>query len=355
MDEQPRVSIRANTTGKIISVIPRLLGFQPAQSDMIVLGVGDDDGRARVKFAARFDIIDRDAAPEAADAARAVLSKHGMPGAVLVGYGPGPVVTPVMDAFRSSMAQGGIAVGDAVRVDEGRYWSYLDTNPDAPVEGTPLEADSVDARTLDQVGQAQASRSDLVDSLAPLTGERAEAQRQVAARVAREHEEQLARGDEEGAYRAGVGVVDQALTAAREGAPVTDEDHARISQHMTDVRVRDAAWARLDREHAEQHKQMLTETVRRAQPGTVAAPASLLAFTAAQQGQGALANVALDRALQDDPGYSMAHLLGDMLNIGMPPQAFTSPMTPADIDEAYGFGATQPEPAPAEADREAGE
>jgi hypothetical protein len=253
------------------------------------------------------------------------------------------------------MADGGITVGDAVRVDEGRYWSYLDTNPDAPAEGIPLEADSVDAATLDQVGQAQASRSDLVDTLAPLTGEQAEAQRQIAATVAHELEELCARGDQEGTYRAGVRVVDQALTAAREGAPVTDEDHARISQHMTDIRVRDAAWSRLDREHAERHKQMLTETVRRAQPGTVAAPASLLAFTAAQQGEGPLANVALDRALEDDPGYSIAHLLGDMLDIGMPPQAFTSPMTPADIDEAYGFGATQPEAAPAEADREAGE
>jgi hypothetical protein len=355
MNEQPRVSIRANTTGKIISVIPRLLGFQPAQSDMIVLGVGDDDGRARVRFAARFGIIDRGAAPEAADAARAVLSKHGMPGAVLVGYGPGPVVTPVMDAFRSSMAQGGIAVGDAVRVDEGRYWSYLDTNPDAPAEGTPLEADSVDAGTLDRVGQAQPSRADFAASIGPLTGEQAEAQRQIAATVAREHEEQLAHGDDDGTYRAGVGTVDQALAAARAGAPVSAEDHARLSQYMTDVRVRDAAWSRLDREHAEEHKQMLTETVRRAQPGTVAAPASLLAFTAGQRGQGALANVALDRALEDDPAYSMAHLLGNMFDAGMPPEMFASPMSPAEIDEAYGFGATTPEAAPAPVDREAGE
>ena len=51
--------------------------------------------------------------------------------------------------------------------------------------------------------------------------------------------------------------------------------------------------------------------MRRAQPGYVAAPASLLAVTAWQAGDGALANVALDRALADIPSYSMALLLRD--------------------------------------------
>jgi hypothetical protein len=51
----------------------------------------------------------------------------------------------------------------------------------------------------------------------------------------------------------------------------------------------------------------------------VAAPASLLAFVAWQCGDGALANVAIDRALDDNPRYSMALLLREALDTGTPP------------------------------------
>ena len=73
-----------------------------------------------------------------------------------------------------------------------------------------------------------------------------------------------------------------------------------------------------------------------AQPGYVAAPASLLAFTAWQGGNGALANVALDRALADDPGYSMAQLLRDVIDAGTPPSMARLPMTPEEVAASYG-------------------
>ena len=47
--------------------------------------------------------------------------------------------------------------------------------------------------------------------------------------------------------------------------------------------------------------------------------AALLAFVAWQSGDGALANVALDRALADDPRYSMALLLRQVITAGAPP------------------------------------
>jgi hypothetical protein len=56
--------------------------------------------------------------------------------------------------------------------------------------------------------------------------------------------------------------------------------------------------------------------VRRAQRWQVAAPVSLLAFVAWQQGNGALANVALDRALADEPRYSTAVLLRQVITAG---------------------------------------
>ena len=53
----------------------------------------------------------------------------------------------------------------------------------------------------------------------------------------------------------------------------------------------------MDPEHHAAHARLWTDLTRRACPGYVAAPAALLAFTAWQAGNGALANLALDRAL----------------------------------------------------------
>ena len=74
---------------------------------------------------------------------------------------------------------------------------------------------------------------------------------------------------------------------------------------------------------------------RRAQPGYVAAPAALLAFVAWQSGDGALANVALDRALADEPRYSMALLLRQVITAGAPPSLARLPMTPEEVAASY--------------------
>ena len=76
---------------------------------------------------------------------------------------------------------------------------------------------------------------------------------------------------------------------------------ARLTVALRDLRVRDDAWARMDPGYSEAHLRLWIDVLRRAQPGYVAAPAALLAFVAWQSGDGALANVALDRALADNP------------------------------------------------------
>jgi hypothetical protein len=87
--------------------------------------------------------------------------------------------------------------------------------------------------------------------------------------------------------------------------------------------------------HRTGHLRLWTDVTRRARPGYVAAPASLLAFTAWQAGDGALANLALDRALADQPDYSMALLLRDALAACLPPAAARLPMTPEEVAACY--------------------
>ena len=49
--------------------------------------------------------------------------------AILVGYGTGPAVTPVIDVVASALRDAQIVIQDALRVDDGRYWSYRCPDP----------------------------------------------------------------------------------------------------------------------------------------------------------------------------------------------------------------------------------
>ena len=62
-----------------------------------------------------------------------------------------------------------------------------------------------------------------------------------------------------------------------------------------------------------------------------------------QAGDGALANVALDRALADDPRYSMAQLLRQVITAGAPPSLATLPMTPEEVAASYDEAEDDPE------------
>ena len=126
------------------------------------------------------------------------------------------------------------------------------------------------------------------------------------------------------------------VQAYRDGRTISSPvRHAWLALVLTSVRVRDDAWARMDPDHRDAHRRLWTDVVRRARPGYVAAPASLLAFTAWQCGDGTLANIALERALDDIPDYSMALLIHDALDAGAPPSMATPPMTPDEVAASY--------------------
>jgi hypothetical protein len=87
--------------------------------------------------------------------------------------------------------------------------------------------------------------------------------------------------------------------------------------------------------HRDEHCRLWTDVLRAAATDFAPAPASLLAFTAWQAGNGALAAMAVDRALTADPGYSMAHLLASAIEAALPPSAARMPMTPAAVAASY--------------------
>jgi hypothetical protein len=98
--------------------------------------------------------------------------------------------------------------------------------------------------------------------------------------------------------------------------------------------------------HQEAHLRLWTDVVRRVDPAYAPAPAALLAFVAWQSGNGALAGIAIGRALAADPGYSLALLLRDIVEAGVPPSQARLPMTPEEVEQSYETTGQQPSPRP---------
>src|SRR2546429_1955052 len=189
---------------------------------------------------------------------------------------------------------------------------------------------------------AYPDRAALERTLAPLTGERAaardQATRQACARAAALVDEAARRGGNP--LRLGISEGRRAVRAAiaryRDGGTITDDGLAAwLAVSLAQLPVRDDAWARMEPEHRDAHRRLWTDLVRGAADAWAPAPAALLAFTAWQCGEGALASIAIDRALAGDPGYSMAPLLREILDAGVPPSAARPPLIPGEGERRY--------------------
>jgi uncharacterized protein DUF4192 len=348
-DQQPTVVVRAGSPTALLRLVPHLLGFVP-EASLIVIGVTPPRDRIRVTL--RYDLpdpLEADVVADLAAHAIGVLRAQSLTAAVAVGYGPEALVTPVARELRGAAWQAAIDLREFLRVQDGRYWSCICGNEECcPAEGVPFDsaaADLAEAEALAAVGDTVlASRADLAARVAPLGGIAAQSMRQ-ATRRAEQHVTRLLakvrKSRRLGAARhmiaaEGLAAAGAMIARYRDGGRFTSDDEiARITVALRDLRVRDDAWARMDPAHAGAHLRLWTDVTRRAQPGYVAPPAALLAFVAWQSGDGALANVALDRALADDPWYSMALLLRQVITAGAPPSLARLPMTPEEVAASY--------------------
>lgn len=160
-----------------------------------------------------------------------------------------------------------------------------------------------------------ARRADLVEVVAVTDTQRAEALRPAIEKRAatvdyRGRPDADARADVEHAVACATGSAD---------APLLDDDAVRLACAVTDSRVRDTLYALAVGEHA-----AAAESVWAALARTLPAPwrleaLVLLAFSAYARGDGPLAGVALQAALDVDSEHHMAGLLDSALQAGMRP------------------------------------
>ncbi len=347
MDEPQLPSIRLGDSGEVAAALPHLLGFHPAESLVLVSLRGP--GGSRVGLTARADL------PRPADTAalaRALAAKVGTddPAAVLlavVSEAPDAVALPLLPADVAVPDAGAdlphrdlvhevvlaldaidVPVREALLVRAGRWWDYDCPYPCCePGCGTPLPGGASPLAAAAVAGGAVLAidRSALAARIAPpteVTGVAAMAE--ACLRAGREHAARLRASGRAAVAEGADAAVADAVTACRPGPATagTRLPDARVAQvlwALTLPEVRDRAMGLALGEDAAAAEVLWTECTRRAPVPLDGPPATLLAVSAWLRGDGAMANIALDRALSADPGASLPRLLADGLQACLPP------------------------------------
>lgn len=321
---------RLRSPGEMAAVVPMLCGYVPTESLVVVSLHGK---RSRVGLTMRVDLPPPSLETDLADQLLERLAFDGGRGALVVVYtaeadtGDGELPRiALVERLGDGCRQVGLALTDALLVRDGRWWSYVCGDPSCcPDDGTPLEPEPTRAVGLVAAEHALEgravlpSRDELVASLAAPQGLAAEA---AFRRLRTTDAARRRRVAAEGRVRVGQDAlwlwrrtVDRPVEPPDELGP---ETAAMLVVSLADVLVRDevVTWALRDDDALLRVLLLLAGACLRPYDAPVCTAVAWVAHT---RGDGALANVALDRALASDPEYSMAKLCRQALDGQVPP------------------------------------
>lgn len=354
-----RDTLTLSSPDAFLASVPHMLGFA-CDDSVVLVGLGPDgSGRAsQVLLTQRFNTppgtFDIESVRELARAAAEPMARAGSTEVIIAVFGtqapaPGGELPSgqLVDELVTALDEERMGVKDALYTDGISRWSYGCDNPACcPPDGRviPAEVRTHVAAEFAVAGAAMMPNRDA------LLAEVAPAESAIRDRVHTCLE----------TARIAAGSSPQALEAWRDTAiaDVTEtintdrlmppEAAAKALAGLGDIRVRDTVlW---DLSHTPDGPRAavdgLSALVRSAPDGHVAPAATVLAVAHWLGGDGARANVALDRALADDPVYSLGQMVSAALRSGLPPQSWRNAMAGLDRDTCR-HGMDRPHPAPA--------
>ncbi|MGC5054944.1 DUF4192 domain-containing protein [Micromonospora sp. DT48] len=317
------------THNDLVVVVPYLVGFTPTDSLVVVVL----DGR-QVRFAARLDLphlseLSELAVPAAQGAT--MIARHGS-AAYLVGYGPADRVAPAATLLTTALTTAGVDVLEVLRIGDGRYWCLCGDTGCADGVAYDPAASRIAAEAVYRGLAPLPDRTTLESLITPISGAERDRMRATTTTALHRLTDMLAtetsataRTAPEHVVRAGIAAVQQAYESAARGETLPDDDVAWLTAVLMVPEIRDHAWITGDGSDAQ--RRLWIDVTRRAMPATSAAPACLLAITAYLAGDGAMANIAVNRALHANPDYHLAHLLGHAMQAGVSPQQWRAATT----------------------------
>ena len=301
--------LRLRTPAQILTAIPYLVGFRPTDS---VVALSFHRGRGRLGLTMRADLAaEHDPAFVPGLVERLVLD--GADSAVIAVYAE-ELRRELVDRIVAEVCDRGIDLRDAIHVGADRWWSYVCTDERCcPAVGTPLAAEPAADETEIAAAMTYAGLAVLPDRDALAAQVRpvpppARATMKTALERAAARSAAAARAPS-------LTLLEDLLDRWRGRRPtITDDEAATVIVALADIPVRDevCVWA-ATRRGGPALVDLLLELTRRALPPHDAPVATVLAAAAYLDGNGALASVALDRAMDTDPTYGLALLLAAAL------------------------------------------
>jgi len=307
----------------LIAAIPFLIGYHPVDS-LVVVSIKENC----VGMAMRVDYPENENT-DAFDLLAHHLKLDGADAALMLAYVPSEKLelretgAEVLGHMSNSLSKNAIAIRESIEVIGNRWRSVICEDISCcPPEGNMLPDFESSRVAAEQVMAGRSMPfidvSKLADSIAALPNIGVEFIAQVESYFVHEEAPDLIEKQRDGA----TAVVD--LGQLYEfGRGSSDPDLvAQVIGRLSDIQVRDYALGIHSAENIEAYWTMWKELLRIAPVGYVAPIASIFAAVAYESGQGALAHKALDRALIDNPGYSLALLLRRVFSAGWPAAAF---------------------------------
>jgi Domain of unknown function (DUF4192) len=340
-------AINLRSPHELLAIVPFVLGFRPTSS-LVVLCLSHH----RLGLTQRLDLPAPEHAHHAVSSLMPSLVAENPEAVVLIGYEDRAGESlPTIETLTKALKSNGVQVHDRIIVRNGRWWSLDCVNPDCcPPQGAevpePLDVSGVVAEFIGQGISPHRDREALARQL------EAGPDAAVVANVLRSRRKAKAKAVD------GPGVPRDELFApwprilGSDTASISAEDAAMASMSLLDIEIRDGlvAWLSpgtlninelsgevqklfcgLKPAWGEEHHDPTSIASQNAVqdalirlsatlPDHVAAPAlSVLASFAWWRGDGALARVALDRALRCEPDYRLARLLQQMVDLAIRP------------------------------------
>ncbi|HEV7652287.1 MAG TPA: DUF4192 domain-containing protein [Actinophytocola sp.] len=318
----PANTIYLDDMGELIASIPSMIGFPPENS--LVLITFHIDERIQLGATMRMDLPEEGHAPDLVGqlCLTAVANNADVAVPVIVGGSADPPELPyrwLMDFVAQELDDVDIPIVHAIWVPAIEFgetwWCYVDEECTGQVRDPQCSALAALHTYAGLVRYA--SRAEMAAHLAPDREDRVAHVAQLLA--------------EQSGKPAGAAAVEQwaqvsaAIDATADTVPdLPDEQIARLAAALSDPLVRDNCLPLPLTDRGDAAELLWTALIRVVPAPERASPAILLAIHAYLRGEGVLANLAVEVALDADPDHDLARLVRDALDRGLPPTVLRS-------------------------------
>jgi hypothetical protein len=302
----------ARSSTDLVAIVPVVLGFHPRDS-VVVLTFGGRDAAFHARVDLPVAVAEQE---EVADLLVGAVSANRVQRvAVLLYTDDVEVAHSQARVLLGRLLDRHVEVIEVLRVDDGR-WHVV------PEDGSPGTAYDLDEHPFTAQGVydghvVHRDRAELADTLVGTDDEDAVEVALAATRFA----DLVSSTRESGMLRTEARWLQRFIRAQATG-PVAPVDAGRLLVLASIIETRDVAWAEITRLSSGDHVELWRGLVRRAPRHLLPGASALLAFAAWQHGDGALAWCAIDRCLEVDPDYSMAHCVAQILTGAVPPNVW---------------------------------